>query len=190
MLADSVGLALLVVLETLTPAERIAFVLHDLFAVPFDEIAPIVGRSPSAARQLASRGRRRVHGVASTHAADLSHQRDVVEAFLAAARGGDFDALLTVLDPEVVLRSDRAASRAGAARETHGAAAVARRAAVGGARATQPALVNGAVGVVVAPRGRLVMVLDFTIRDGKIVAIDAIADRDRLSQLDLALLPD
>ena len=214
LLADSVGLALLVVLETLEPAERLAFVLHDLFAVPFAEIAPIVGRSPSATRQLASRARRRVHGeggrvgsgardgvsgrigeggrerAASVRDAELARQRDIVDAFLAAARGGDFTALLAVLDPDVVLRSDRAAIPAGAAREIHGAAAVASRAVKGGARAAQPALVNGAVGVVVAPRGRLLMVLDFTVTDGKIVAIDAIADPARLRQIDLAVLPD
>jgi RNA polymerase sigma factor (sigma-70 family) len=194
LLVDSVGLALLVVLETLAPPERLAFVLHDMFAVPFDEIAPIVGRSADAARQLASRARRRVHGIGGREGADLvpaanlTRQRDVVDAFLAAARGGDFEALLTVLDPDVVLRSDRAALPAGASREIRGAAAVARRAVVGGARAAQPALVNGAVGVIVAPRGRLLMVLDFTIKDGKIVAIDAIADPARLHQLDLAML--
>jgi RNA polymerase sigma factor (sigma-70 family) len=194
LLADSVGLALLVVLETLAPPERLAFVLHDMFAVPFDEIAPIVGRSADAARQLASRARRRVHGIGGREGADLvpaanlTRQRDVVDAFLAAARGGDFEALLAVLDPDVVLRSDPAALPAGAPREIRGAAAVARRAVVGGARAAQPALVNGAVGVIVAPRGRLLMVLDFTIKDGKIVAIDAIADPARLHQLDLAML--
>jgi RNA polymerase sigma factor (sigma-70 family) len=194
LLADSVGLALLVVLETLAPAERLAFVLHDMFAVPFDEIAPIVGRSPDAARQLASRARRRVHGAGGREGADvvldadLARQRDVVDAFLAAARGGDFQALLAVLDPDVVLRTDHPPLATGGSREIRGAAVVARRATVGGARAAQPALVNGAVGVIVAPRGRLLMVLDFTIRDGKIVAIDAIAKPERLSQLDLAML--
>jgi RNA polymerase sigma factor (sigma-70 family) len=194
MLADSVGLALLVVLETLAPAERLAFVLHDIFAVPFEEIAPIVERTPTAARQLASRARRRVHGaggrdgVATVPDADLTRQREIVDAFLAAARGGDFDALLAVLDPDVVLRSDRAAIPSGASREIRGAAAVARRATLGGARAAQPALVNGAVGVVVAPRGRLLMVLVFTISRGKIVEIDAVADPERLRQLDLAVL--
>src|SRR6266705_356906 len=156
LLADSVGLALLVVLNTLNPAERLAFVLHDLFAVPFDEIAPIVGRSPTATRQLASRARRRVQGAATDSEVDRSRKREVVDAFLAAARGGDFDALLAVLDPEVVLRGDRAAMRSGTL-EIRGAATVARRAAQGGARAAQPALVNGAVGVVVAPGGRLLM---------------------------------
>lgn len=196
LMADSVGLALLVVLETLAPAERLAFVLHDTFAVPFEEIAPIVGRSPAAARQLASRARRRVRGVggreraATVPDADLTRQREVVDAFLAAARGGDFAALLAVLDPDIVLRADRAAMPSGAWTEVRGAEAVARRAAKGGARAAQPALVNGAVGVVVAPRGRLLMVLDFTIRRGKIVEIDAIADPERLGQLDLAILSD
>ncbi len=188
LLADAVGLALLVVLENLAPAERLAFVLHDMFAVPFDEIAPIVGRTPAAARQLASRARRRVQGAPMAPNAELSRQREVVDAFLAAARGGDLDGLLAVLAPDVVLRNDRAAAPAGAPREIHGAAEVARRAFVGRARAAQAALVNGAVGVVVAPRGRLLMVLDFTIREGRIVAIDAIADRERLDALDLALL--
>jgi RNA polymerase sigma factor (sigma-70 family) len=196
LLADSVGLALLVVLETLAPAERLAFVLHDMFAVPFDEIAPIVGRSPDAARQLASRARRRVHGVSGREGTDLvpdvelSRQRDVVDAFLAAARGGDFEALLAVLDPDVVLRTDRAARRPDMPAEIRGAATVAEQAVRGRARAAQPVLVNGAVGVIVAPRGRLLMVLDFTIEDGKIVAIDAIADPERLRQLDLAMLTD
>jgi RNA polymerase sigma factor (sigma-70 family) len=196
LLADSVGLALLVVLETLAPAERLAFVLHDVFAVPFEEIAPIVERTPTATRQLASRARRRVHGVGGRDDAgmipdaDLTRQREVVDAFLAAARGGDFDALLAVLDPDVVLRTDRPALPSGALRETHGAATVARRAMVGGARAAQPALVNGAVGVIVAPRGRLLMVLLFTIRHGKIVEIDAVADPERLRHLDLAVLDD
>ncbi|MBA3553524.1 MAG: sigma-70 family RNA polymerase sigma factor, partial [Gemmatimonadales bacterium] len=165
LLADSVGLALLVVLDTLAPAERLAFVLHDMFAVPFDDIAPIVGRSPTAARQLASRARRRVQGSAAAPDPDLARQREVVEAFLAATRAGDFDALLAVLDPDVVLRMGPVAS--GAATEFRGAAVVARRAAKGGARAAQPALVGGAVGVVVAPRGRLLMVLGFTIARGR-----------------------
>jgi RNA polymerase sigma factor (sigma-70 family) len=190
LLADSVGPALLVVLETLAPAERLAFVLHDMFAVPFDEIASIVGRSPTAARQLASRARRRVQGASPVSDADLTRQREVVDAFLAAARGGDFDALVAVLDPDVVLRSDRGAVPAGASREVRGAAAVARRAAKGRARAARPALVNGEMGVVVAPRGRLLMVLGFTISDGKIVEIDAIGDPERLRQLDLAVLDD
>jgi hypothetical protein len=190
LLADSVGLALLVVLDTLTPGERLAFVLHDMFGLPFDEIAPIVGRSATAARQLASRARHRIHGVATIPDPDLTRQREVVNAFLSAARGGNFDALLAVLDPDVVLRTDRAAVPAGAATEIRGARAVASRAAKGGARAAQPALVNGAVGVVVAPRGRLLMVLQFTIAGGKIAEIEAIADPSRLRHLDLAVLND
>src|SRR5215217_4626774 len=190
LLADGVGLALLVVLETLSPAERLAFVLHDTFGVPFAEIAPIVGRSPVAARQLASRARSRVRGAAPSPDADLGRQREVVDAFLAATRGGDFDALLAVLDPDVVLRADHGVMPAGASREVRGAPAVAKRAAKGRARAARPALVNGAVGVVVAPRRRLLMVLGFTIRGGKIVEIDAMADPARLRKLDLAVLDD
>ena len=190
LLADSVGPALLVVLETLAPAERLAFVLHDMFSVSFEEIAPIVGRFPTAARQLASRARRRVQGAATSPGADLTRQREVVDAFLAAARGGDFEALFAVLDPDVVLRADSGAVPVGAPSEVRGAAAVANRAAKGRARAARPALVNGEVGVVVAPRGRLLMVLGFTISNGRIVEIDAIGDPERLSQLDLALLDD
>jgi RNA polymerase sigma-70 factor (ECF subfamily) len=190
LLADSVGLALLVVLETLTPAERLAFVLHDTFAVPFDEIGPIVGRSPEAARQLASRARRRVRGETAPLDADLARQREVIDAFLAAARGGDFTRLLAVLDPDVVLRADSGNLLPGGAREMRGATAIAQNAVRGGARAAQAALVNGAVGVVVAPRGRLLMVLDFTVRDGKVVEIDAITDPERLRGLDLAVLND
>lgn len=190
LLADSVGLALLVVLETLAPAERLAFVLHDIFAISFNEIAPIVERSPTAARQLASRARRRVQGTSTVPDADRARQREVIDAFLAAARGGDFDALLALLDPDVLLRTDRAAVQAGASRAIRGAALVAKSAINGGARAAQPALVNGAVGVVVAPRGRLLMVLNFIITHGKIVEIDAIADPTRLHQLDLAVLDD
>ncbi len=188
LLADSVGLALLIVLETLTPAERLAFVLHDLFNLPFDEIAPIVERSPTATRQLASRARRRVQGVPTVSDADLTRQRQVVDAFLAAARGGNFDALLAVLDPDVVLRTDSFGQPADASRTIHGVENVAKRAVRGRARAAQAALVNGAVGVVVAPRGRLMMVLSFTITESKIVAIDSITDPDRLRQLDLAIL--
>jgi Sigma-70, region 4 len=189
LLADSVGLALLVALETLAPAERVAFVLHDMFAVPFDEIAPIVGRSPAAARQLASRARRRVQGTATVPDADLTRQREVVDAFLAASRGGDFHALLAVLDPDVVLRADRAAVHAGASREVRGAAAVADTFS-GRARAAQPALVNGAVGLVWAPGGRPRVAFNFTIRRGKIVEIDLLADPERLRQLDVAVLND
>jgi RNA polymerase sigma factor (sigma-70 family) len=191
LLADSVGLALLVVLDRLNPAERLAFVLHDMFAVPFDEIAPIVGRSPTAARQLASRARRRVRGAAATVPdADLTRQRDVVEAFLAALRNGDIDALLAVLDPDVVVRADEAAARPGAPREVRGARAWAKQALAfsRGARLARPALVNGAVGVVVAPRGRLFRVLSFTVTRGKIVQIDVIADAARLGRLDLSIL--
>ena len=189
LLADSVGPALLVVLETLAPAERVAFVLHDVFAVPFEEIAAIVGRSPAAARQLASRARRRVQGGAAVPDDDLPRQRVVVDAFLAAARGGDFAALLAVLDPDVVLRADGAAVRAGASREVRGAAAVAGTFA-GRARFARPALVNGAAGAVWAPGGRPRVVFGFTIRRGRIVAIDLVADPARLRRLDLAGLDD
>jgi RNA polymerase sigma-70 factor (ECF subfamily) len=187
ILADSVGLALLVVLETLAGAERVAFVLHDMFDLPFDEIAPIVGRSPTAARQLASRARRRVQGAAAVPDADRTRQREVVDAFLAASRGGDFAALLALLDPDVVLRADRAAVHAGPSREVRGAAAVADTFS-GRARAAQPALVNGAVGLVWAPGGRPRVVFDFTITRGKIVEINLVADPERLRQLDLAIL--
>jgi RNA polymerase sigma factor (sigma-70 family) len=192
LLAESVGLALLVVLETLAPAERVAFVLHDMFDMPFEEIAPIVGRSPAAARQLASRARRRVRGGGSVSEADLTRQREVVDAFLAASRGGDFGALLAVLDPDVVVRADRAAVPAGASREVRGAQAVARNALAYSKRGgfARPALVNGNVGIVVAPRGRLLSVLGFTIARGRIVEIDVIADPERLRQLDLAVLND
>jgi RNA polymerase sigma-70 factor (ECF subfamily) len=188
LLADSVGLALLVVLQTLAPAERVAFVLHDMFDLPFDEIAGIVGRSPAAARQLASRARRRLQGVATAPDADFARQREVVDAFLAASRGGDFDALLAVLDPDVVLRADRAAVQMGAS-ALKGSAAVAGTFA-GRARVAQPALVNGAAGAVWAQGGRPRVVFAFTITGGKIVAIDLLADPARLSQLDLAVLTD
>jgi RNA polymerase sigma factor (sigma-70 family) len=189
LLADSVGPALLVVLETLAPAERLAFVLHDMFAVPFDQIAPIVGRSPAAARQLASRARRRVQGADTVPEADLTRQREVVDAFLAASRGGDFDALLALLDPDVVLRADPAAVNAGASREVRGAPAVAGTFS-GRARFAQPALVDGAVGAVWAPGGRPRVVFGFTITGGKIVELDLVADPARLSRLDLAVLDD
>jgi RNA polymerase sigma-70 factor, ECF subfamily len=192
LLADSVGLALLVVLETLAPAERLAFVLHDMFAVPFEEIAPIVGRSPAAARQLASRARRRVQGAAPVPDADLSRQREVVDAFFAAARDGDFEALVAVLDPDVVLRSDGGAVRPGASFVVHGARAVAEQA-LTFARLSpfvRPALVNGAAGVVVAPRGRPFSVMGFTVKDGKIVEIDGLADPERLRRLELSVLND
>jgi len=188
LLAESVGLALLVVLETLGPAERLAFVLHDMFAVPFDEIAPIVGGSPTAARQLASRARRRVRGAAPVSDADPTRQREVVNAFLAASRGGDFDALLAVLDPDVVLRLDRGAVPAGASKEVRGASAVAKLgfSFSGLGWSAQPALVNGAAGVVVTRDGRPFSVVGFTVRRGKIVAIDILADPARLRRLDLA----
>jgi RNA polymerase sigma factor (sigma-70 family) len=189
LLADSVGLALLVVLETLTPAERVAFVLHDMFDLPFDEIASIVGRSPTAARQLASRARRRVQGAAPAGEADRSRQRQIVDAFLAASRGGDFNALLALLDPEVVLRADQAAVQAGAPSEIRGAPDVAKTFA-GRARVAKPALVNGAAGLVWAPGGRPRVVFGFTIDEGKIVAIDLVADPEQLRALDLVILDD
>jgi RNA polymerase sigma-70 factor (ECF subfamily) len=190
LLADSVGLALLVVLDTLGPAERLAFVLHDIFAVPFDEIAPIVGRSPAAARQLASRARRRVQGAATVSDADVTRQRAVLDAFLAASRGGDFEALLAVLDPDVVLRADGGAGVA--SREVRGVTAVAEQVLTFRRLApfAQPALVNGAAGIVAAPGGRLAAVLGFTIRGGKIVEIDILADPERLRRLDLTTLDD
>ncbi|MGH2713579.1 MAG: RNA polymerase sigma factor SigJ [Thermoleophilaceae bacterium] len=190
LLADSVGLALLVVLERLAPAERLAFVLHDMFAVPFDEIAPIVDRSPAAARQLASRARRRVQGAAPAPDVDLARQREVVDAFLAAARRGDFDALLAVLDPDVVLRADRGAVPAGASREVRGAPAVAEQAVTFSRLApfARPALVNGAAGLVVARAGRPLAVAGITVARGKIVEIDLLVDPARLRELDLTVL--
>jgi RNA polymerase sigma-70 factor (ECF subfamily) len=190
LLADSVGLAQLVVLETLTPPERIAFVLHDMFAVPFDEIAPIVDRSPDAARQLASRARRRVQGENTVPDADLDTQRRVADAFLAAARGGDFEALLEVLDPDVVLRADLGPVPAGASREVRGAREVAGQALFysGLGLVMKPALVNGAVGAVSTRDGVPFSVGAFTIRGGKIVAIDILADPERIRGLDLAIL--
>jgi RNA polymerase sigma-70 factor (ECF subfamily) len=192
LLADSVGLALLVVLETLGPAERLAFVLHDMFAIPFDEIAPIVGRSPAAARQLASRARRRVRGAAPAPDADLAEQRRVVDAFLAAARGGDFDALVALLDPEVTLRVDAGVLRPGASRELHGRAAVADQVRTFAALAAyaRPVLVNGAAGFLVARQERPLTVAGFTVARGRIVEIDLLADPTRLRQLDLAVLDD
>jgi RNA polymerase sigma-70 factor, ECF subfamily len=187
LLADSVGLALLVVLERLSPAERLAFVLHDMFDLPFEEIAPIVGRSPTAARQLASRARRRVHGSAKTSEADVASHRKVVDAFLAAARSGDMAGLLAVLDPDVVLRADRAAVRLGGVAELSGAAAVAANF-KGKAQQARSALVDGALGVVVAPQGRLLLVLNLTFADDRIAAIEVVADRGRLEALDLSTL--
>jgi RNA polymerase sigma factor (sigma-70 family) len=190
LLADAVGLALLVVLETLSPAERLAFVLHDMFAVPFDEIAPIVDRSPDAARQLASRARRRVQAENTVPDADPTAQREVVDAFLAAARDGDFDRLVAVLDPDVVLRADFGPPPAAGAREVRGAVAVAGQALTYSrlGLVMRPALINGAAGLVTTRDGEPFSVGGFTVRDRKIVAIDFLADPERLRQLDLAIL--
>jgi RNA polymerase sigma factor (sigma-70 family) len=184
LLADSIGPALLVILHTLAPAERLAFVLHDMFAVPFDDIAPIVGRSPAAARQLASRARRRVQGVAPVLGADLTRQRAIVDAFLAAARQGDFDALLRALDPDVVVRSN------GAEISVRGATAVAARGIIGlrAAQVSLPALINGAVGVIQAAEGRPLSLVAFTITGAKIVAVDLIDAPGRIAEADLAIL--
>jgi len=186
LLADSVGLALLVVLDRLSPAERLAFVLHDMFSVPFEEIAPIVGRSEEATRQLASRARRRVRGGAAAPDPDLVRQREVVDAFLAALRAGDFEGLLAVLDPDLVVRTDLAPSDAQA--EVRGAAVWAKGAIAYGhmARLVRPALVNGAVGLVIAQRGRLSRALTFKIVNGKITEIDVIGDRARLDEIDVS----
>src|SRR5262245_45355636 len=186
LLADSVGLALLVVLDRLTPAERLAFVLHDMFAMPFEEIAPIVGRSTEASRQLASRARRRVRGGTTASAPALGRQREVVDAFLAALRGGDFERLLSVLDPDLVVRTDLAPP--GAPAEVRGAAVWAKQAVAFGhlARLVRPALVNGAIGLVMAPRGRLSRALTFKIVNGKIGEIDVIGDPVRLGALDVS----
>ncbi len=186
--ADTVGLALLVVLDTLNPAERLAFVLHDMFAVPFDEIAPIVGRSEAATRQLASRARRRVRGqgAALDSDVDLTGKRAVVDAFLAASRAGDFEALIALLDPEVVLRADDAGAAVGAWSGVRGARDVAGRFA--GVRGARPALMRGAVGAVWAPGGQPRVAFVFTITDGKIAAIDFIADPEHLRRLDPVIL--
>jgi RNA polymerase sigma-70 factor (ECF subfamily) len=188
LLADAVGLALLVVLETLSPAERLAFVLHDMFAVPYDEIAPIVDRSPDAARQLASRARRRIQGENTVPDADLDTQREVVDAFLAAARDGDFEGLLAVLDPDVVLRVDFG-SLAGGSREVRGAATVARQAQAYSQRGllTHRALINGTAGVVSTRGGEPFSVGGVTVRNRRIVALDILADPERLSRLDLTI---
>jgi RNA polymerase sigma-70 factor (ECF subfamily) len=188
LLADSVGLALLVVLDRLTPAERLAFVLHDMFAVPFEEIATIVGRSPEAARQLASRARRRVRGGGAPDP-DLVQQREVVDAFISALRAGDFEGLLAVLDPDLVVRADMAVP-SGAPTEIRGAAAWAKGAVAYGhlAQLTRPALVDGAIGVVVAPRGKLVRALRFTISNGKITEIEVIGSPARLGKLDVSIV--
>lgn len=195
LLADSVGLALLVVLDTLAPAERLAFVLHDMFGLPFEEIAPMVGRTPAAARQLASRARRRVKGAdVPAPDPDLARQRRVVDAFFLAARGGDFDALVAVLDPDVVLRIDAGAERPAASMVVHGAAAVAKQARIG-LQATlarpvihlRPALVNGAAGVVVTLGEQPMTVMGFTVAGGRIVEIDAIADPERVRRIAAAV---
>lgn len=189
LLADSVGLALLVVLDTLAPAERLAFVLHDMFAVPFDEIAPMLERTPAAARQLASRARRRVQG-APRPDADIGRQRRVVDAYLAAIRAGDFEALVRLLATDVELRADAASMPTGAAMTVRGAAAVARGAlaSAGRARFTQVALVDGDVGLVMAPRGQLFVVLAFTVVGAQITGIDVVGDPDRLREIDIAVL--
>jgi RNA polymerase sigma factor (sigma-70 family) len=188
VLADSIGVALLVILQTLSPAERLAFVLHDMFDLPFAEIAPIVGRSENTAAQLASRARRRVRGKTPNRATDLAHQRRLVDAFFAAARDGDFDALLALLDSEVVARAD--ATAAGTPTTISGARAVAAsaRAFSANSRFAEPALVDGAVGIVVAPKGKLALVLRFCVAGDKITEIDIEADPARLSCLSLALL--
>jgi RNA polymerase sigma-70 factor (ECF subfamily) len=186
-MADAVGLALMVVLETLGPAERIAFVLHDMFDLSFEEIAPVVGRSPTAARQLASRARRRVQGKKpQISEMALAGQRQVVDAFLTAARAGDFDTLVALLDPEVVIRGDRTIARLAGLTETRGATNVAKFFS-GRAEAARSALVDGAVGVVVAPRGKLLLVLNVTIENGRILALDAVADPERLGSVEIGV---
>jgi len=196
VLADSVGVALLVVLDTLTPAERLAFVLHDLFAMPFDEIGPIVGRSPDAAKQLASRARRRVRGASAPSDGGRARQRELVEAFLRAARAGDLEGLLAVLDPEAVVRIDAAAridappSEAGKAREVRGASIWAKQlvALSRGLRSVQLALIDGAIGLIVAPRGRLARALIFTSTSARITRVEVIGDPARLHELEIAVL--
>lgn len=189
-MADSVGVALLVVLDTLNPAERLAFVLHDLFAVPFEEIAPMLERSPEATRQLASRARRRVKGSAPAPHVDLTRQREVVAAFLSATRGRDLHALITLLHPDVALRADRAVMLTAEPVVVHGAESVAKgaMAAMQRAQFTGPALIDGAVGLVMASRSQLRVALTFTIIDGVITTIDVIAEPDRLDRLNLAVL--
>lgn len=190
LLVDSVSNALLVVLERLSPAERIAFVLHDLFAVPFDEIARIEGRSTAAAKKLASRARQRVRGQATVPAPDLAQHREIVDAFIQAARGRDLDGLVALLAPDVVRRAEPSALRPGMATEVRGARAVAEEAPLFTRRAelAEPALVNGAVGVVIAPRGRLLYVITLRIENGRVTEFEAIADRARLERLDIAVL--
>jgi RNA polymerase sigma-70 factor, ECF subfamily len=187
LMVESVGSALVVGLDLLAPGERVAFVLHDIFAVSFDEIAPIVGRSPEAARQLASRARRRVQRASAVPASARDRQREIVEALLAASRDGDFDAVLALLDPDVMLRADDTAVHIGAPRAIHGAAAVATRT-LRAARAAHLALVDGAAGLVWAPGGSPWMVFTFTLTDGTVVAIDLLADPERIRQLDIVVL--
>jgi RNA polymerase sigma-70 factor (ECF subfamily) len=190
LMADSVGLALMVVLDRLTPSERLAFVLHDLFAVPFEEVAGIVGRSPEAARQLASRARRRVRGVPDSPSGDIKAQRTVVEAFLAALRRGDVNGLVAVLDPEVVFRADAKSAATGKATEVRGAETWARQAVqfAQAARLIEPMLVNGSVGAVLATRGRLSRVLVFTMAGGKILSLDVVGEPERLGEFALSVL--
>jgi RNA polymerase sigma-70 factor (ECF subfamily) len=188
VLAASVGPALLVVLELLAPAERLAFVLHDLFGVPFDEIAAVVGRTPAAARQLASRARRRVHGAAPV-AGGMSQQREIVAAFLAAARGGDIAGLISLLDPDVALRGDAGTiAMGGVEAEARGADAVVHRF-VGGARAARPAILDGVPGLVWMHRGEIKVAFDFTVLDGRVVAIDLLGDPETIAGLEIELLP-
>lgn len=189
MLADSVGLALLMVLDALAPAERVAFVMHDMFDISFAEIAPVVGRTPAAARKLASRGRRRLKSAGIPSPAGVARQRQVADAFLAASRDGNFAALLAVLDPDVVMRADSAAAASGAPEQVHGADAVA-GIFVGRAREARLALIDGVAGLVWAPGGNLRVVFAFTVRGQLITAIDMIADPDHLTRFDLVLLDD
>jgi RNA polymerase sigma factor (sigma-70 family) len=187
LLADSVGLALLVVLDTLSPTERLAFVLHDIFAIPFEQIGPILGRSPAAAKQLASRARHRLRGAAAPAAADPARQREVADAFLAASRGDDFKGLLAVLDPAVVLRADAGTGPLGPSRLINGASDVAAQASRFArlARFAHPVLLNGTPGFLIAPNGQPLALIGMAIRDDKITEIDILADPERLSRLDL-----
>jgi RNA polymerase sigma-70 factor (ECF subfamily) len=186
-MADSVGLAMLAVLETLGPAERVAFVLHDMFAVPFEEIAPVIGRSQDATRQLASRARRRVQGARPDGVVDNARRREIVGAFIAASRGGDFSALLSLLAPDVVFTPDEEATRLGQQGEARGAAAVAALF-NGRAQAARPALIDGTVDIAVVPGERLLLVLRLRIVDGRITGIDAVAGPEQLAELDLEIL--